>query len=735
MTNRPDQAGQFTVLVMVILGAACFGLYESILEAPFTFDDYFTIVHQPAVRWYQIDLETLYNTVVVPYNQRPVANITFGLNYWFGQYEVFGYHAVNVAVHFANSLLVYAFVTATLQRWRSLPNQSGPAFDPTSMRTTALFAALLFAAHPLQVQSVTYVIQRMNSLSTFFYLSALLLYIRGREKPPGSARHIPYAGAVVSGLLALGCKQNAITLPVAVWLYEAFFFRDLDRAWMKRSAVRLAVPLVLVGGAIYYVLVYGPDLGYARRDFTLGERLLTQPRVVVQYLLLILLPDPSRMTIAQHVIPSTSLFTPPTTAGSMFVLLLLLAWAIPLARRWRIFSFSILWFFLHLVVESSILPLEMMFDHRTYLPLAGVVLAPAFAFATGRELFPRSAVVGAVLVVLVLIAGTLTRNATWQNNITLWADAVEKNPQYARAHSNLGMSHNGESRPFQAMVHFRDALEKDPNDVPSHRNLGAILSEMGDQDGALLHLQEAVRLMPDDFQAQGGLGLALYRAGRTEEAIEHHDASLAIYADERVISNLAKIWAEQGDSERAIFLLEFALDRNPEYIPAHLNLGVERLKSGQLSKAAWHFQRVLAEVEDAQTHAHLGAALWEMGHQADALQHLGTAHRMNPEIEFITNDLAWMLATIPDSGLRNPPQAMTLVQRSLQKHGADFSTLDTLGAAWAAIGEFDLAIEAAEQAAELARQDSDLESEAAILERADGYRKGRPYLERVNPTP
>ncbi|NQZ99563.1 MAG: hypothetical protein HRU01_23895, partial [Myxococcales bacterium] len=431
----------FLGATIVCTAVLCAVLYSSVLDAPFTFDDHGALVDNPSVRWDKIEPQKVIRTLLLPYNRRPVANLTFALNYYFHRYEVFGYHAVNVAVHFANGLLVYALALVTLRRFRRLSGQRGPGLSRDAVRVGAFFASLLFVAHPLQTQSVTYVVQRMNSLAALFYLSSLLLYIHGRDHTDHRTRVRWFVAAGVSGLLAVGSKQNAITLPVAIWFYEAFFYRDLDRAWLIRSAMRLGAPLLLGACALYYIIVWGPDFGYLRRDFGMGERLLTQPRVVMLYIGLIALPLPSRLNLMHDIETSTSLFSPPTTAIAMFALLALVAAGLRLAPQHRLWSFGVLWFFLHLVVESTILPLEMVFEHRTYLPLVGVMVAAGGAVGMLRDRTPRVAWTAAMVCVALLGVGTFLRNQDWQDNFILWADIAAKSPQMARAHGNRGQAY------------------------------------------------------------------------------------------------------------------------------------------------------------------------------------------------------------------------------------------------------------------------------------------------------
>ncbi|MCH2173090.1 tetratricopeptide repeat protein [Myxococcota bacterium] len=611
------------LLALVTLGSIA---YSGVLHAPFAFDDQRNLLENPAIRWQEVDLDSFRAAVFESPSNRPVANLTFALNYRVGGYEVSGYRLVNVVVHLLNALLVQFFARTTFRRVGGL--------GPNIAERAAWFAALLFLVHPLQVQSVTYVIQRMNSLSTFFYLSALLLYIRGREKPPGSARHIPYAGAVVSGLLALGCKQNAITLPVAVWLYEAFFFRDLDRAWMKRSAVRLAVPLVLVGGAIYSVLVYGPDLGYARRDFTLGERLLTQPRVVAAYAGLMAFPHPARLSLIHEVEVSTSLVEPLTTLLAILGLCAGVGFAVGWARSRPLLSFGVFWFMLQLVVESSVLPLEMMYEHRTYLPLVGVCLAFAHVWYSWIAKTPARVRVAdglAIVVTLALTLGTLERNRVWLTAESLWADALSKNPGSVRAQSNLGTA----------------------------------LAMAGRFDESEGHQLAALAIAPDFFEAHMNLARLYLHQGRAGEAQRHLERALETRgADPEVLADLGAAFAQLGRSEEAAVAFETALDLAPDHRRSRYNYGLMLLGTNQFEEASRQLVEA-ARIEPGrpETHMFLARAFAGLGRRDEAIRQYQEVLRLVPQHGGARADLELLVREMPSrsSGdappVERPPQS------------------------------------------------------------------------------
>ncbi|GAG44825.1 unnamed protein product, partial [marine sediment metagenome] len=219
------------------------------------FDGRMDILENPSVRWTQLGWSELSGLRANP--GRYVAYASFGLNHYWGGYDVWGYHVVNVVLHLLNAGLVYALALATLARVPALESQR---LRPSVAPWIAATAALVFVAHPIQTQAITYVVQRMTSLCAFFYLSALLLYVHGRTAATPRRRGALLAGGFLCWGLALGSKEIAATLPLAVLLYEWFFFRDLSLPWIRRNVGFGLLALVCVAG------VAGLYLGSAPLD-------------------------------------------------------------------------------------------------------------------------------------------------------------------------------------------------------------------------------------------------------------------------------------------------------------------------------------------------------------------------------------------------------------------------------------------------------------------------------------
>ena len=211
---------------VLLLGALA---YSNTLSVPFVFDDSQNIVEDSAIRMTTLDLASLRRAAFESAgSNRPIATMTFALNYFFGGYEVPGYHAVNLVIHLLNGILVFLLA-------RTLLREAFPEDRRDVVDLAAVVASALFVLHPLQTQSVTYIVQRMNSLATLFYLSSVLLYFAARRTSISSLRAWCGAGCAAAAVLAIGSKEIAATLPIALLLVEWYWFRDLRIAGVSQE--------------------------------------------------------------------------------------------------------------------------------------------------------------------------------------------------------------------------------------------------------------------------------------------------------------------------------------------------------------------------------------------------------------------------------------------------------------------------------------------------------------------
>jgi len=584
-----------------LLGTA---LYSNTLEVPFVFDDMPNIAANDSVRLKELTPAGLMRASFesrLP--TRPVANLSFALNYYVGQYRVRGYHLVNLAVHLCNAALVYLLSLLLLQQQAETQQQRGRHPPRSAAPSIALLAALLFVAHPVQTQTVTYIVQRMNGLAVMFLLVALLLYIQARHHKRTLQRGILYCGCLISWALALGSKEVAAILPVLVCLYEWFIAGSPGQDWLARNwKYAIGSLVLLMAAAVAYIggnPLEGIARDYASRDFTLGQRVLTELRVVVFYISLLIWPHGSRLNLLHEFRPSSSLVEPITTLFSLLALASLAAAAIHLAQRKRLLSFCILWFFATLAIESSVVGLELVFEHRLYLPMVAVALLASHTLFT--LLWRRPILLTVVAAALLASMGTVTyaRNGVWRDEITLWSDVVAKNADSLRAHINLGLALAAAGRRDDAVQQYAEALRIDPRSAPARNNLGLVLRSQGRFEEAEAHFREVLRIDPDSAIGRENLGLTLAAQGRFEEAERHFRGLLRTDATDAAVRNdLGLVLAAQGRLEQAARQYRRALDIQPDFAEVYNNLGEVRARQGRFTEALEHFSAALRIAPD-----------------------------------------------------------------------------------------------------------------------------------------
>jgi Flp pilus assembly protein TadD len=413
-----------------------------------------------------------------------------------------------------------------------------------------------------------------------------------------ASRTALFAASAGSGLLALGSKEIAATLPCFMFLYEWYFFQDLDAAWLRKRLPLLAAVCALTA-AIAMVYLRGADpleriaAPYQESGHSMAGRVLTQLRVVVFYLSLLFWPHPSRLNLDHDFPLSRSLTDPLTTLGALALLSALAAAAVVAGRRHRLASYAILWFLGNLAIESSVIHLEIVFEHRTYLP--SVMPAAALVFWVAEKLPSRRAA-AAILCAAALPLGlwTYQRNLVWADEVALWRDCLEKSPGKARPYNNLGSALARRDRIEEAVPYFKKATEINPDYESAYYNLGYSYLRMGDTDGGIAFLNKALALEPRDPMALNNLGAAYLMKEDYERAVACLEAALRVDPDlESAHNNLGVALKNQGRIEEALKHYSEAIRINPNYAEAHNNLGVALKESGRLAEAAVRFRRAL----------------------------------------------------------------------------------------------------------------------------------------------
>ena len=561
---------KYETLLLSLLAVVVILIYADTLTTPFIFDDIVHIRDNPHIRVTSLSLKNLIRAAFQsPESSRPVANISFALNYYFNGFNLVGFHLVNIIIHLAGGFFLYLFSKATLKT-PGLRCRSG------KYGWIPFFTAFIWMVHPLQTQSVAYLVQRMNSLAAMFYILSMLLYVTFRLDTDTRGKWLPFAGCVFAGILAVGTKQISATLPVLIILYEWYFFQELSLKWVRRHFLILSVILLFLIIISLIYLDFDPAVrilsAYKYRDFTLIQRVLTQFRVVILYLGLMLWPLPSRLNLDHDFVLSYTLTDPVTTLISMVTITALIALAILTAKREPLLSYGIFWFFGNLAIESSVIGLELVFEHRNYLPSMFLILA--MVSLVFRYVKPTwIGIVSLCVVGTLFTVWTFERNRVWMDELSLYRDCVEKSPAKARPHNNFGAILLRRGRLPEAIGEFQTALRIKPDYADAHYNLGNAMVKQGSLTKGIYHFSEALDRQPGNVKTLNNLAATLVLLERYPEAIEIFNKALAINpTDPDLHRNLALVMKKQGDLQGARQHFSRVLKINPANEMARRNL-------------------------------------------------------------------------------------------------------------------------------------------------------------------
>jgi Tfp pilus assembly protein PilF len=623
-------------LAAFLLSALIFLIYSNSLDCSWQFDDITNIRNNKYLHIEDLSLENLKRTLVAdpgrPGNlYRPVACLTFGLNYYFGGLHVLGYHLVNIVVHILCSLLLFLFLHHTLNSF-----SFGRQYASRS-NLIALMAALMWAMHPIQVQSVTYIVQRMNSLAGLFYILSMYFYAKGRTTHKNGLRVTFICLCAVSFAMAFGAKENAVLLPVSLVLYEILVIQKANLASIRDHIG--AILIVFVGVFLFSLLylhywrggVYSFLAGYEVRPFSLSGRLLTEPRIILFYVSLLIYPVPHRFSVAHTVETSSSLIDPISTLLSILAITGSVVFLILRARKNPLISFSFLFFLLNHLVESSVFPLELVFEHRNYVHSMMFFLPFALWFnallnlRVGR-LAVKYLVLGLTVSVLVFFGySTHLRNLVWKNPGTLWTDALQKAPDQLRVHHNLAMYYHDSGFKTEALFHYLQALRspvihRKDEPVGAYYQLGKLYGEMGEYEKAKSAYKQAIFMKPDLAWALVGLASVYDQQGDRTTANEYLTKALKVGpGDPSVNLNVGLYYLRARNPEAAIRHLAIALkDKNLES-KSLMYLGIASKERGQYAVSENQFKRSLVlNPKNITPHLHLAEIYIRTGRETEA---------------------------------------------------------------------------------------------------------------------
>jgi protein O-mannosyl-transferase len=608
---------------MLALCAAGVCAYSTSFAGVFVYDDDLSIVENPHIKTLWPLTQAMSAPPEATVSGRPVASLTLALNYAAASAEardvmapddpaalasgtpaavaarfysnVWGYHLFNLAVHLAAALTLFGIVRRTLLRY-------GDRFPSTAL---AFVIALIWIVHPLATESVTYIVQRVESLMGLFYLLTLYCAIRAIDDGPahpsaGTRRNGPsrrdragnhrrndrnwwVIGSVACCALGMGTKEVMVTAPIMVWLWDVTF--EVDQRRRLRLYGGLAATWIILGLLVageHRPQSVGFDLGW-----TWWSYLETQAAVVGHYLRLAVVPNPLVFDYGWPAARSLTQVWPQALLLSALVGLTLLA----LIKR-QPFGFLGAWVFLILAPTSSVLPIasEVAAEHRMYLPAAAVIVAVVIAgyiggrygferLISGRRIRRRAEIVSAIVVVAAIVVTfaetTRARNRDYWSDETLWIDTIAKRPSNVRARVGYGIDMLAARRFAEAEKELGTAVALDERDGRAHMNFGSALCAQGRLSEGIRHLERALELDPRLNEAYGLLGEAYSGVGDQRRALTYFMRALDVLPDNRFLLNrvawllATSLDGRVRDGAKAVELSERAVrlgGRNPVFL-------------------------------------------------------------------------------------------------------------------------------------------------------------------------
>ncbi len=589
--------------VFIALFVALIIIYGNSFHCAWHFDDFTNIVKNENVHIKTLSWENIIKTFYVKGFEkkgviRPLSYLTFALNYYIGGGNVFGFHVVNFAIHYMASIFLFLIIYNTLR----LPLLNGRY--KKNACAVALLSVFFWATHPIQVTAVTYIVQRMASMAGMFYIMAMYFYLKGRTEISTKKRIALFALCGIAAMLSFASKENAAMLPVSIFLYDLFLIQGLTSENVKKNLKIVILPLliILVLGHFYVDLSTIFD-EYKLRPFTLWDRILTEPRVILFYISLILYPINSRLTMLHDIEISGSLLTPWTTLPAIFLILIIIFIAFWVGRKKPLISFCIIFFFINHIIEGSIIPLELIFEHTNYLPSMFIFLPITILIVYILDYFSYNKSVQLIMsfsvVVLIAAQGHTThmRNAIFKDAITLWHDNINKSPNLHRPHHNLGDGLLFFGNFEEGASELKKALDAKPGasinqKLITHLRLGIYYLNITEEyDKALEQFYKILRHVPNHSDALNKIATIMFYKNDLANAEKYIKKAILQHPDSNKFhSTLSLILLKKGDPDKAIKEANKGMNYNKNYLIGE----AYRLKN-DLTKSSFFFKRHLEQ--------------------------------------------------------------------------------------------------------------------------------------------
>lgn len=626
-------------------------IYYPSLNYPFQFDDVMNIAKRFAIR-FDAPLDRWFT------HTRWFGDLLNSLNYQIGGFDPFWYRVFNLGIHLSAGLAVF-YLTYSLcsmsSRRRFLQEQAGLISFVTSG---------LFLLHPVQTQTVSYVIQaRQEGLASLFVLLTLLAYVRTLMAKTTLQRVVCGVLFVLAAVLARGTKELVIALPFLIMLVEWFFVAQEDwQRFKKRFFIGLAI-----AGLVLAAVLYQHSWSFIRDAITMNAStvnnrgniltpnpydiitpwmfLISEFRVLIHYIAIFFWPFDISVEYDWKIAPG--FFTAQVIIPGVMLLAIALFIIYSLMRKKNSLTvFGLLWFFIVIAPRASIIPsAELVCDYKTYLASYGILLMMSGWLVTGMYALrvmlkeqiawfssPQMQMAFMTACVGLLGIGAYERNKVWSNPVDFWADNAKKAPEKARVHNNQGVALSESGRYKESLECYFRAIKLDGYYADPYSNLAVAYSMLNEIDKAIDALRNAIHIYPDYPEAYNNLGTLLIQKGKHKEAEEALRAAVDLrgyYG--KAHYNLARLYEEQGLMEKSWTSLKAAVEGDLDIPEAYFKLGQLSLKMQKYAEAVSAFQWVINHGEGQdQVWFNLANSFYMLGEQEKAKEIYERLAKNNP---------------------------------------------------------------------------------------------------------
>ncbi|MDP8298429.1 MAG: tetratricopeptide repeat protein [Candidatus Tantalella remota] len=647
------------IALLLLLTAA---LFMNTLQNSFVWDDHDLIARDTSVH----DLKNIPAIFSVSYwkappsgasgEYRPVSTLTFAIDHALWGLSPAGYHATNLLMHAANVLLVYLLV---LLLAGALGKDPLPKEKRSPLILLAFLSAVLFASHPVHVESIAWIKNRTDLLASFFFLSSFILFASSLRKKNTIKGSGFYVGGLLCFLFSLASKETAVTLPLILLLYVACF---LPREDLVKNATRTA-PFWIVAALFLAFKIFVLGMLVPNDDVGTGLPLYSHVLLVVKTIgyYLYLLAYPFTLN-AERLISIPSSFGEPAVllSSGTIILVLFALWS---WRRYRLFFFSLSWVLLALLPFSNIIFLagRPIAEQRLYIPSVGycvllglciLKLGAAGTSKGSRKIFKSVSTFLAVGLFLSFSLTTVSRNKNWKNPLTLWADTVASSPGSARANYNLANTYRQSGDAESAVMFYKKAIElhetpaglyaRPLNGYPAYDNLANTYYDMRMFPESIEVLRRAVARYPDNARTRVNLGVAYAAIGAMKNAFGQYAKAIELDPENTsAYNNLGNAYRAGKDYNAAINAYKRSLTIDPAAADTYFNLGNAYYESNSFPAAAEAYKKTIELApNDTAAYGNLSMTYKRLGMTDKRIQLLEDSVENNPRFAGAYFDLS-----------------------------------------------------------------------------------------------